>query len=40
MLSNDHRGRLCLPEGWAGCVKSAVLHVLGLAHYAIAVARG
>ena len=29
-----------LPSGWAKHVKSAVLHVISLAHYAIACARG
>ena len=23
-----------LPKGWQGCMKSAVLHAIGLAHYA------
>ena len=29
-----------LPSGWARNVKSAVLHVISLAHYAIVAARG
>ena len=29
-----------LPSGWAKNVKSAVLHVVSLAHYAIVAARG
>ena len=29
-----------LPSGWPGNVKPAVLHVISLAHYAIAAARG
>ncbi len=29
-----------LPSGWAKNVKSAVLHVISMAHYAIACARG
>ena len=29
-----------LPSGWAKNVKSAVLHVISLAHYAIVAARG
>ncbi|MCP4897082.1 MAG: hypothetical protein GY906_08910, partial [bacterium] len=28
-----------LPKGWQDCVKSAVLHALALAHYAIVSAR-
>jgi len=28
-----------LPKGWQGCVKSAVLHAIALAHYAIVYAR-
>jgi hypothetical protein len=29
-----------LPSGWARNVRSAVLHVISLAHYAIVAARG
>ena len=29
-----------LPDGWPGCVRTAVIHVISLAHYAIACARG
>ena len=29
-----------LPSGWAQNVKSAVLHVISLAHFAIVAARG
>ena len=28
-----------LPKGWQGCVKSAVLHAIALAHYAIVYGR-
>jgi hypothetical protein len=28
-----------LPKGWRGCVRSAVLHAIALAHYAIVYAR-
>jgi len=31
--------RIHLPKGWQGCVKSAVLHAIALAHYAIVYAR-
>ena len=33
------RTRIPLPKGWQGCVKSAVLHAIVLAHYAIVCAR-
>ena len=29
-----------LPTGWPRCVRSAVIHVISLAHYAITCARG
>jgi hypothetical protein len=31
--------RIHLPKGWQNCVKSAVLHAIALAHYAIVYAR-
>ena len=31
--------RIHLPKGWQGCVQSAVLHAIALAHYAIVYAR-
>ena len=29
-----------LPDGWTGCVRTAVIYVISLAHYAITYARG
>jgi hypothetical protein len=39
MLTKHQPPRIHLPKGWQGCVKSAVLHVIALAHYAIVYAR-
>ena len=39
MLAKPKEPRIQLPKGWQGCVKSAVLHVIALAHYAIVYAR-
>jgi len=39
MLANPRPPRIHLPKGWQGCVKSAVLHAIALAHYAIFYAR-
>ena len=39
MLSNPQPPRIHLPKGWQDCVKSAVLHAIALAHYAIVYAR-
>jgi hypothetical protein len=38
MLTNPQPLRIHLPEGWQDCVKSAVLHAIALAHYAIVYA--
>jgi len=34
MLTNPRSLRIHLPKGWQDCVKSAVLHVIALAHNA------
>ena len=39
MLAKPKEPRIPLPKGWQGCVKSAVLHAIALAHYAIVYAR-
>jgi hypothetical protein len=39
MLAKPQPPQLPLPKGWRGCVKSAVLHAIALAHYAIVYAR-
>jgi transposase-like protein len=39
MLAKPKAPRIPLPKGWQGCVKSAVLHAIALAHYAIVHAR-
>ena len=39
MLAIPEEPRIPLPKGWQGCVKSAVLHAIALAHYAIVYAR-
>ena len=39
MLANPQPPRLHLPKGRQDCVKSAVLHAIALAHYAIVYAR-
>jgi transcriptional regulator with XRE-family HTH domain len=39
MLAKLKAPRIPLPKGWQGCVKSAVLHAIALAHYAIVYAR-
>jgi putative transposase len=39
MLANPQPPRIHLPKGWQDGVKSAVLHAIALAHYAIAYAR-
>jgi len=39
MLTNPQPPRIHLPKGWQDCVKSAVLHAIALAHYAIVYAR-
>jgi len=39
MLTNPQPPRIYLPKGWQDCVKSAVLHAIALAHYAIVYAR-
>jgi len=38
MLTNPQPPRIYLPKGWQDCVKSAVLHAIALAHYAIVYA--
>jgi hypothetical protein len=40
MLTKPKEPRIPLPKGWQGCVKTAVLHAIALAHYAIVYARG
>ena len=40
MLTKPEEPRIPLPKSWQGCVKSAVLHAIALAHYAIVYARG
>jgi hypothetical protein len=39
MLAKPKEPRIPLPKNWQGCVKSAVLHAIALAHYAIVYAR-
>ena len=39
MLTRPQPPRIPLPKGWQSCVKSAVLHAIALAHYAIVYAR-
>ena len=39
-LCNQPISDMPLPTGWARNVKSAVLHVISLAHFAISAARG
>ncbi len=39
MLAKPQPPRTPIPKGWQGCVKSAVLHAIALAHYAIVYAR-
>ena len=39
MLTKPEEPRIPLPKGWQDCVKSAVLHAISLAHYAIVYAR-
>ena len=39
MLAKPQPPRIQLPKGWQGCVKSAVLYAIALAHYSIVYAR-
>ncbi len=39
MLVNQDGPRIPLPKSWPACAKSAVLHVISLAHYSIVYAR-
>jgi len=39
MLAKPKEPRIPLPKSWQGCVKSAVLHAIALAHYAMVYAR-
>ena len=39
MLAKPKEPRIPLPKSWQGCVKSAVLHAIALAHYAVVYAR-
>jgi len=39
MLTKPEEPRIPLPKGCQGCVKTAVLHAIALAHYAIVYAR-
>ena len=40
MAKNNKRASIPLPKGWKRHVKSAVLHVVSLAHFSITHARG
>ena len=39
MLAKPQPPRIPLPKNWPGCVKSAVIHTIALAHYSIVYAR-
>ena len=39
MVAKPPPPRIDLPKGWQGCVKSAVLYAIALAHYTIVYAR-
>jgi hypothetical protein len=39
MLAKPQPPRIQLPGAWRGCVKSAVVYAIALAHYAIVYAR-
>jgi len=39
MLAKPQPPRIPFPKCWPGCVKSAVIHVISLAHYTIVYAR-
>ncbi len=39
MIAKPQPPRIHLPKGWQGCVKSAVIYTIALAHYAIVYAR-
>jgi transposase InsO family protein len=39
MLAKPQPPRIPLPKSWPGCVKSAVIHAIALAHYSIVYAR-
>ena len=39
MFAKSKDPRIPLPKGWQDCVKTAVLHAIALAHYAIVYAR-
>ena len=39
MLAKPQPPRIQLPRGWRGCVKSAVVYTISLAHYTIVHAR-
>ncbi len=39
MFANPQPPPIHLPKGWQDCIKSAVLHAIALAHYAIVYAR-
>ena len=39
MFTKPQPPRIHLPKGWRGCVKSAVLHAIALAHYVNVYAR-
>jgi len=39
MLTRSNQPRTPFPKGWQGCLKTAVLYAISLAHYAIVFAR-
>jgi hypothetical protein len=39
MVAKLQPPRIDLPKGWQGCVKSAIVYAIALAHYAIVYAR-
>jgi hypothetical protein len=39
MVAKPQPPRIDLPKGWQGCVKSAIVYAIALAHYAIVYAR-
>ena len=39
MFTTGQQPRIHLPKGWHGCIKSAVLHAIALAHYTIVYTR-
>ena len=39
MVAKLQPPRIDFPKGWQGCVKSAIVYAIALAHYAVAAAR-